>query len=134
MIANAGHPLAQLRGISLADVLDYPLYRVPLDAATVAFVEHLVEQARSQSNRAQVWLPVVMAIPMLLEGDGVAFLPESFVGDYLSSGELVALDVVDLPVLNHEPLLVKLAGRNLDSLHQELVRMIRAQWRMIRVD
>jgi len=36
--------------------------------------------------------------------------------------------------LNHEPLLVKLADHKLDNLHQELVRMIRAQWRTIRVD
>lgn len=134
VIANAGHPLAQQGEISLADVLDYPIYRVPLDPSTVAFVEHLVEQVRSSHTRSQVWLPVIMAIPMLLKGQGVAFLPESFVGEYLVSGELVILDVTDLPVLNHEPLLVKLADYELDSLHQALVRMIRAQWRTIRVD
>jgi DNA-binding transcriptional LysR family regulator len=71
---------------------------------------------------------------MLLKGQGVAFLPESFVSDYLASGELIVLDVTDLPVLNHEPLLIKLVDHKLDNLHQELVRMIRAQWRTIRVD
>lgn len=133
-IAIASHPLAQQAEISLADILDYPIYRVPLDPSIVAFVEHLVEQVRSRHNRSQVWLPVIMAVPMLLKGQGVAFLPESFVSDYLASGELSILDVTDLPVLNHEPLLVKLADHKLDNLHQELVRMIRAQWRTIRVD
>ncbi|MEJ2711493.1 MAG: LysR family transcriptional regulator [Anaerolineales bacterium] len=133
VIANAGHPLAQKKHISLADILDYPIYRLPLDAATVAFVDHLVTQARSQSNQSQIWLPAIMVIPMLLKEQGVAFLPGSFVEDYLISGELVALDVADLPFLKHEPLLVKLDGYKLDSHHQELIRMIRAQWRKLEV-
>jgi DNA-binding transcriptional LysR family regulator len=133
VIANASHPLAQEKCISLFDVLHYPIYRLPLDAATVAFVDHLVTQARLQSNQSQVWLPVIMVIPMLLKGQGVAFLPGSFVEEYLLSGELVALDVADLAFLKHEPLLVKLNGYKLDSHHQELVRMIRAQWRKIEV-
>ena len=133
VIANASHPLAQEKSVSLADVLDYPIYRLPLDAASVAFVEHLVAQARSQSDQSRVWLPVIMVIPMLLKGQGVAFLPGSFVEEYLLSGELVALDVTDLPFLKHEPLLVKLNGYKLDAHHQELVRMIRAQWRKLAV-
>jgi DNA-binding transcriptional LysR family regulator len=133
-ITNANHPLAGGSEISLADVMDFPIYRVPIDVTTMAFVEHLVEQARSIRGGSQVWFPAIMAIPILLKGQGVAFLPESFVSDYLVSGELVSLDITDLPVLNHEPLLVKMAGHKLDSLHQELVRMIRAQWRTIRVD
>jgi len=52
----------------------------------------------------------------------------SFVGDHLKQGELVALQITDLPVLSHEPLLVKLADRDLDELHLAFVRMVRAQW------
>lgn len=133
VIANANHPLAHEKHISLADVLDYPIYRLPLDAATMAFVEHLVAQARSQSGQSQVWLPAIMVIPMLLKGKGLAWLPESFVEQYLWSEELAVLDVDDLPFLKHEPLLVKLGGYKLDAHHQELVRMIRAQWRKIEV-
>lgn len=134
VIVNAHHPLSGEREISISKVLEYPIYRVPLDPGTVAFVEHLVEQVRSRRNTSQVWLPVMMLIPMLLMEQGVAFLPKSFVAEYLSSGELVVLDVVDLPILNHEALIVKRADRELDILHQELVRMIRTEWREIRID
>jgi DNA-binding transcriptional LysR family regulator len=133
VITNAAHPLAQQDRISLQDVLNFPIYRVPLDAATVAFVEHLVEQARTQNNQSQVWLPVIMVIPMLMEGQGVAFLPESLVSEYVNNGELVALEIADLPFLKHEPLLVKLNDCRLNTHHQDLVRMIRAQWRQIEV-
>lgn len=133
VITNASHPLAQEKSISLSDVLDYPIYRLPLDAATEAFVEHLIAQARSQIIQSQIWLPAIMVIPLLLKGQEVAFLPESFVEEYLLTGELAALDVADLPFLKHEPLLVKLKDRQLDSHHQELVRMVRAQWRKIEV-
>lgn len=133
VITNANHPLAQEKRISLADILHYPIYRLPLDAATVAFVDHLVTQARSQSDQAQIWLPAIMVVPMLLKEQGVAFLPESFVEAYLLSGEMAVLDVADLPFLKHESLLVKLKDRQLDSHHQELVRMVRAQWRKIEV-
>lgn len=133
-ITNSSHPLAQRGEISLADVLDYPIYRLPLDAATMAFVEHIAAQARSQSGGSQVWMPAIMAIPMLLKGQGIAFLPETFVQSYLDSGDLLVLDIIDLPNLSHEPLLVKMADHSLDNLHLEFVRMFRAQWRHLLVD
>lgn len=133
-IANINHPLANREKITMADVLDYPVYRIPLDAASVAFVEHLTAQSRSHSSGAQVWLPAIMALPMLRQGPGIAFLPECFVQDDLKTGELTTLRITDLPALSHEPLLVKIAQRNLDPLHLEFVRMMRAQWRSILVD
>jgi DNA-binding transcriptional LysR family regulator len=133
-IVSANHPLAGLSEISLNDVLEYPIYRVPLSPTTTAFVEKLWEQTRSGSGTGIVQLPVVMAIPMLLKSNGVAFLPGTFVNDNLASGTLVALPIPDMPKLYHEPLLVKLSNRTLDALHQELARLITAQWRGIRVD
>jgi DNA-binding transcriptional LysR family regulator len=132
-ITREGHQLAQRNEISLADLLAFPLYRVPLDGATMAFVEHLSAQTRSRQGSSQVWLPAIMAVPMLLKGQGIAFLPESFALHYLERGELVVLQVSDMPALSHEPLLVKLADQELDDLHLELVRMVRAQWRPLLV-
>jgi DNA-binding transcriptional LysR family regulator len=133
-ITNASHPLVQRSNLSLADVLGYPIYRVPLDAATMAFVEHLAAQTRSRSGGSQVWIPAIMAIPLLLKGQGIAFLPESFVQEYLKSGDLVTLHVTDLPKLSHEPLLVKLTDHNLDEIHREFARMVQAQWRFLLED
>jgi DNA-binding transcriptional LysR family regulator len=133
-ITSANHPLARHLELSLADVLDYPIYRAPLDASTMAFVEQLATQTKSRVGGSQVWLPAIMAIPTLLKGQGIAFLPESFVQDHLKVGDLVVLNITDLPALTHEPLLVKIADRTLDELHLEFARMIRAQWRSLLVD
>ena len=101
---------------------------------TAAFIEHLTSQARAREVCPLVSIPAIMAIPMLLEGDGIAFLPGSFIWEELNRGVLVALQVSDLPSLTQEVYLVKLVDRQLDQNHQAFAKMLRSQWRDLLVE
>jgi DNA-binding transcriptional LysR family regulator len=78
-----------------------------------------------------IYIPSMMVRHLLLESSGVAFLPEYFLMSRVTLGQLTFVDVVDLPIVTNETLLVTMRGRELDEPSQAFVRMIRAQWRHI---
>jgi DNA-binding transcriptional LysR family regulator len=105
----------------------FSFFRIPTYPTPTAFIKHLTSQARAREVCPLVSIPAIMAIPMLLEGHGIAFLPGSFVREQLNRGELVALQVSDLPWLTQDVYLVKLVDRQLDQHRQAFVHMIKAQ-------
>jgi len=136
-VVSPEHPLALLqkqRGkVTLKDVYNYTIYRVTLNPHVTAMVEGIAEQARPGSGGAIIYIPSMMVRHLLLEGSGVAFLPEYFLMSRVTLGQLTFIEVDDLPVMTNETLLVTMRGRELDEPSLAFVRMIRAQWRHILV-
>lgn len=137
-VVAATHPLAMRqswpRKLVLADIYDYTIYRVSLNPHVTALIEDMAEHARRGSGGAIIYIPAIMAVPLLLEGQGVAFLPQVFVQKYVEAGQLVFLDIEDMPQLLNEPLLIALANRELDTANQAFVKMMRLQWNAILID
>ncbi|HID54049.1 MAG TPA: LysR family transcriptional regulator [Anaerolineae bacterium] len=132
-VVAANHPLAG-KQLSLVDIYEFTIYRITLSPRLTALVENIAEQARSGSGGAVVAIPAIMAAPLLLQGKGIAFLPQGFVQTYVDAGQLVFLEIEDLPLLSHELLVVSLAERPLDPPNTAFVQMLRAQWRHILVN
>jgi DNA-binding transcriptional LysR family regulator len=137
-VAGVDHPLAeqvrQAGQVTLADVFDHTIYHVSLNPHVTALVQSFVEQGRRGSGGAVIHVPAVMTLRPLILGQGIAFLPESYVQRHIEAGSLVFLTVSDLPRLHNETLLVSLAGRDLDAPNAAFVRLIRLECRSIRVD
>ncbi len=138
-VVAATHALAQQQtaqqgSLSIADIYNHTIYRVTINARVTSMIESIVENARQGSGGAVIFLPAIMAMRLLQQGLGMAFLPQSFVQDDVKAGDLVFLNISDLPQLYHEPLLVSLAGRTLDKPNAAFVEMVKAQWQEILVD
>ena len=134
-VAAPHHPLAVLQKqqgyVTLNDVYKHTIYRVTLNPRATAMVEGIAEHARRGSGGAVVYIPSMMTRHLLLHGMGIAFLPEYFLMARVEAGQLMFLDVVDLPIVYNESLLVTLRNRQLDAPSQAFVQMIRAQWRQL---
>lgn len=137
-IISVNHPLVvrqqNIKGLCLADVCKHTIYRITLNPRITALVESMAEQARFGSGGAVITIPAIMAVGLLLQGQGVAFLPESFVQPQVDAGQLTFLDIADIPRLYHETILISLAARELDVPNNAFVKMIRTQWQQILVD
>ncbi|HFE39179.1 MAG TPA: LysR family transcriptional regulator [Gammaproteobacteria bacterium] len=137
-VATANHPLAvwqQERGdLSLSRIFEHTIYRITLNPHITALVESVAEQARSGSGGAIIAIPAIMAVDLLLQGQGVAFLPRSFVQPQVDTGQLNFLKITDIPRLYHETLLISRDVRELDVPNSVFVKMVRMQWQHILVD
>ncbi len=133
-VVGSGHPLTKRGPLTLEDLYQHTIYRVSLSKHVTALVEGIAEQARQGSGGAMIVIPAQMAVGILLEGRGVAFLPQSYVQAYVDSGGLTFLDVTDLPQMFNEPLLICAEGRDLDAPTAAFVAMVRRQWRALLVD
>ena len=126
------HPLAlrQQTGeiLIVADLYQHTLYRVTQSPAATALVESIAEGARAGSGGALIFLPALMAIPLLIGGRGVAFLAETLVRPYVANHALVYLDFADVPPLHNEPVLITLAHRQLSTADLAFVDIMRASW------
>ena len=136
-IAAPTHPLAQLAekqgDVSVSDLYQHTIFRVTLNRDVTDIVEQIVEQAREGSGGAVVWINGLLAVDLLVEGQGVAFLPENAVKKELDEGALVRLPIRDLHDFQNELLIVRDSQRQLDTPTQAFVDMICHQWRHIRV-
>jgi DNA-binding transcriptional LysR family regulator len=138
-IVSAHHPLAQRQDehggkLSVTDLYDHTIYRISLSPNVTALVENIAEAARSGSGGAVIQIPATMGISLLIQGQGVAFLPENAVRKHIDDGRLVYLNITDIPPLVDEILLVSLKGRALDVPAKEFVRLLREVWRSMLVD
>ena len=138
VVASADHPLAQRvrqeGAIQLANLFDYTIYRVTLGPRVSALVGSFVEQGRRGSGGAVVQVPAVLALRPLRRGQGIAFLPRSYVQRHVQAGSLTYLPIADLEPLTNEVVLVTMAGRALDQPNAAFVQMIRATCRHMLVD
>lgn len=128
-VVAPGHPLAGRESLALADLHAHTVYRVSMFPAMTAFMDGLVDDARRGSGGAVIALPMVMAREVARRGEGVAFLPGTFVADDLARGDLVPLDMTDAPDLHIDPVMIALDDRELDDIHREFVRIVKAVWR-----
>lgn len=136
-IASAHHPLAQYAAeqgkITIADLTQHTIFRVMFNRDITSVVDQLVEQARDASGGAVVQINGLLAIDLVAEGQGVAFLAENTVKRQLEDGSLVRLEIEDLPDFRNELLIVKDIQRQLPAPTQAFIDMICHQWRDIRV-
>lgn len=110
------------------------IYRVSLFPRMSAFIDEVVEHARGGSGGAVVAVPMVMALRLVRQGKGVTFLPESYIKAAVATDELMVLDVVDMPQLYSEPILIALKGRQLDPVHDVFATMLRDNWRHLLIE
>ncbi len=132
-VVAADHPLAiqqaEQGSLHMADIYRHSILRVNLGPRATAFIQGVVESARRGSGSAVVTVPASMAVRMVILGQGVAFLPQSYVQRHIESGRVVPLNIAEMPQLFSEPLLVTLRGRELDRPNAEFIRMFKAHWR-----
>ncbi|MEO0564116.1 MAG: LysR family transcriptional regulator [Chloroflexota bacterium] len=133
-VVAATHPLAVRDNLRMYDLQQYPIYRSTLSPTATALVQDLALQAQRGTGEGAIFMPAIMAAPMLLEGQGVTFLPQALVAKQVSAGQLVFLDVLDMPTIHTEPLLVALADREIDAPNATFVRFFCEHWASMRVD
>jgi DNA-binding transcriptional LysR family regulator len=99
-----------------------------------AFIDEVVEQARPGSGGAVIAVPMVMARRLVLMGQGMTFLPESYIRAPIESGEFVRLQISDMPKLYSEPVVITYKNREIDEAHQAFIDVIRKQWNHLIVE
>lgn len=129
-ITGARHPLAQRAGdiLQMQDLYKYTVFRVSLFPAMSAVIDEIVEQARAGSGGSVIAVPMVMARRLVLMGQGMTFLPESYIRAPIKSGEFVRLNIADMPPLYSEPVLIAYKNRGLDEAHQAFIDVFRKIW------
>lgn len=136
-VTEANHPLARKARhttISTADLYQYVVYRVTQSFQATALVERIAEQARAGNAGGVTSIPAMLALQMVLSGEGVAFLPKEFIRPHLESGSIEVITVSDLPELFNDTLLISHAGRELDKPCRVFVDIMRHHWRHLLVD
>ena len=114
--------------VQLMDIYQHVVYRVTQNRSVTATVEQIAEEARRGSGGAVIFIPAILAIDLLLQGQGVAFLSENFVQTHVRKGQLVFLNIVDLPPLYNDPVLISLKSRALDDAHMAFIEIVRNAW------
>lgn len=127
-VVAPGHPLASSRKpLMMEQIYQHTIFRVSMFPEMSAFIDEVVELGRRGSGGAVIAVPMVMALRLIRLEQGVTFLPESYVKLYVNNGELVILPIRDMPQLMSEPVLIAHRSRQLDSIHQEFVRILKEQ-------
>jgi DNA-binding transcriptional LysR family regulator len=136
-VVSVEHPLAQQQTeqqqLMMDDIYHHTIFRVTMSPRMTAFIDAVVEQGRRGSGGAVVAVPMLLAIRLVILGQGVAFLPESYAQRYVDQGRLTFLNIADMPQILNEPMLVALRGRKLDFIHQEFIRIFKENWRYMMV-
>jgi len=130
----ADHPLARRQHLTMHALQPYPIYRSTLSPTATALIQDLTVQARRGSGTGDTYIPAIMAAPMLLQGQGVTFVPQALVQAQVNEQRLVFLDIEDMPALYTEPLLITLADRKLDTPNQAFVDMVLDHWQHMLAD
>jgi DNA-binding transcriptional LysR family regulator len=128
------HPLTHHDHLTMQALQSYTIYRSTLSPTATALIQDLAAQAQRDSGEGTVYIPAIMAAPLLLEGQGVTFLPQTLIQKQVDAGQLVFLNIADMPALYTEPLLITLADRTLDLPNQAFVEMFCQRWKHMRID
>jgi DNA-binding transcriptional LysR family regulator len=130
------HPLAQFQAspIPVEHIYQHTIFRVSMFPEMTMVMDDLVEQARQGSGGAVIAVPMVMALKLVMDGQGITLLPESYVKSAVKSGELVFLTIADMPRLLSQPLLIAHKDRELNRVHQAFVHLLRDRWRHLLVE
>jgi DNA-binding transcriptional LysR family regulator len=119
---------------SIETICTHTIFRVSMFPEMTVFMDALVEQGRQGSGGAVIAVPMVMALRLVTLGQGITFLPESYVRESVERGDLIYLNVPDLPRLWSQPVLITRADRQLDAIHAAFVKVFRARWRGLLVE
>ena len=131
-VVSPEHPLAALPyPLSIEALYQHTIFRVSMFPRMTAFIDSIVEHGRSGSGGAVIAVPMMMALRLATLGQGVTFLPESYVARSVDEGDLVYLSINELPRLNSEPLLITLKHRQLDLPQQTFTHIFKARWRRL---
>ncbi|MGJ3238473.1 MAG: LysR family transcriptional regulator [Anaerolineae bacterium] len=135
-ITGATHPLAQQldQPLKMEDLYQHTVFRVSMFPQMSAFIDEVAESARGGSGGAVIAVPMVMARRLVMMGQGMTFLPESYVRAPIQSGEFVRLSIRDMPVLYSEPVIIAHKNRDLDEAHQAFITVFRQMWHNLIVD
>lgn len=124
-VVASGHPLANAQTIAVSDLYHHTIFRVSMFPQMTAFIDTIVEHARIGSGGAVIAVPMVMARRLVSRGQGVTFLPESYVRDGVEEGKLSLLRIEDMPMLYSEPVLITQNNRTLDEVHQAFAEVLK---------
>lgn len=127
-VVSSRHPLAQTGRIQMEAIYQHTIFRVSMFPQMTAFMDELVEHGRQGSGGAVIAVPMVMALKLVMMEQGVTFLPESYVRPAVAMGELVVLDIEDMPPLVSRPVLIAVRERELDKVHQAFVAVFKEMW------
>ena len=123
------HTLADIGAINMEAIYEHTIFRVSMSPQMTAFMDEVVEHGRHGSGGAVIAVPMIMALRLVIRGQGVTFLPASYVKRHVDEGRLQILDIQDMSALISEPVLVTYKSRQLDPIHQEFIRIFKATWR-----
>lgn len=133
-VVGAKHPLAALgRPVAIEEIYTYTIYRVSMFPHMTAFMDDLVEHARMGSGGAVIALPMVMARELVMTGEGVTFLPQSYIKQPIERGLLTPLSIDNMPDLYSEPILIAAKSRKLDAVHTLFCEILVKSWRHLLV-
>ena len=80
---------------------------------------------------AVIAVPMVMARRLVMMGQGLTFLPASYVRAPIASGEFVQLNIVDMPKLYSEPVIIAYKNRDVDEAHQAFIDVFKNMWQQL---
>jgi DNA-binding transcriptional LysR family regulator len=128
------HPLAthQDQPINMEAIYQHTIFRVSMFPKMTAFIDEVAEHGRSGSGGAVISLPMVMALRMVILGKGITFLPESYVKEPVETGQLIFLNIADMPYLESTPVVISLKNRRLDDVHKAFIDILEAYWQSLR--
>ncbi|MEM9953795.1 MAG: LysR family transcriptional regulator [Chloroflexota bacterium] len=129
-IAGATHPLAQYQDQSLQmrDLYQHTVFRVSMFPQMTAFIDDVVHLAREGSGGAVIAVPMVMARRLVMMGQGMTFLPASYIRAPIQSGEFIRLNITDMPPLYSEPVITAHRSREIDEAHQSFIHVFAKIW------
>lgn len=135
-ITGASHPLAkrQHEELRMQDLYKYTIFRVSMFPQMTAFIDEVADLAREGSGGAVIAVPMVMARRLVMMGQGLTFLPASYVRAPIESGEFVQLNIVDMPKLYSEPVIIAYRNRDLDEAHQAFIEVFKSMWQHLLVE
>jgi len=135
-ITGAGHPLAQYQDkpLRMEDLYRHTIFRVSMFPQMSAFIDEVAELARQGSGGAVIAVPMVMARRLVMMGQGMTFLPASYIRAPIKSGEFVRLNIVDMPALYSEPVIIAYKNRALDDAHQAFIDVFKKIWNSLIVE
>lgn len=131
--ASPNHPLASRSAIHMEDLYQYTIFRVSMFPQMTAFIDTLAENAREGSGGAVIAVPMIMALQLVIMGQGITFLPESYIKPALEKQDVVILPIEEMPQLYSEAVLVAHQERELDHVQSEFARILKASWRHLLV-
>jgi DNA-binding transcriptional LysR family regulator len=130
LVAHPQHPLAKRKTVSRDDVanLARPFFRLRWWPAHHPEITSIAERSGSAME-----IPMEIARPLLLRGQGAGFFVKTYVAQDLADGALVEIPVRGLGRLTRGSALVRRRRSALGPAAAELIQLIRAQAKACRL-